>query len=197
MRGDMIQTMSKKHKGNNLMRLFALLLVIGLIAFAGWELNGERQGSAKASLVMETLERIVPGLGIDTGISTGNGRDPLVAFSIEGIDVVGVLEIPALNIMAPVAAKGYKEEYFASWLDGSPVQGHFMVIGDKNDLFRKIEKLRPGDRVIFTDIEGVRYSYEVTTQYHLKKWDVGDNDMLLCYESDSDTYFVVGCAVNS
>lgn len=180
----------------NLIRLLLTLAAIALIGLAGWQIYSNYRGSSKADVVMETLEQIVPGLGDDTGVSTGVGRDPLVAVSIEGLDIVGVLEVPVLNIKAPVTSKDYREEQFASWLDGSPVQGHFMVIGGRDDLFRKLSKLKPGDRVAFTDIDGVRYEYEVTTQYHLKKWDVGENEMQLCYEAtDGDTYFVVGCGV--
>ena len=51
----------------------------------------------------------------------------------------------------------------------------------------------PGDNVSFTDVYGTTYEYKVTTQYHLKNWDEGDNDLLLCYRTDSDTVFTVGC----
>ena len=142
---------------------------------------------------MTALQNIIPGLGSDTGVSTGLGRDPLAAVSIDGTDIVGVLEIPSLNIDAPVTAKDYSEEYFATWLDGSPASGHFEILGNQADLFRNLPKLKPGDRVSFTDVDGVRYNYTVATQYHLKKWDDGDNDLLLCYTTDDDTYFVVGC----
>lgn len=158
-----------------------------------WYFNNGHRGSAKAEAVMEVLSEIIPGLDEENGISTGVGRDPLPAVSIEDVDIVGVLEIPALNIKAPVTSKDQSEEYFASWLDGSPVQGHFKVIGGRDDLFRKLSKLKPGDRVTFIDIDGVKYRYEVRTQYHLKRWDEGENELMLCYETDSDTYFVVGC----
>ena len=188
--------MNNKRGSVNLIRLLVTLAVIAAIGATGWWLYSGHQGSRKAGTVMNTLSEIVPGLGDDSAVSTGIGRDPLAAISIEGLDIVGVLEIPALNINAPVTSKDYSEEYFASWLDGSPVQGHFMVKGGRDDLFRKLSKLKPGDRVAFTDIDGVRYRYEVTTQYHLKKWDVGENELQLCYETtDSDTYFVVGCGV--
>ena len=172
------------------------LAVIVAIGFVGWQIYGNYRGGSKADIVMETLEQIVPGLGDEADVSTGMGRDPLAAVSIEGLDIVGVLEVPAIDIKAPVTSKDFREEQFASWLDGSPVQGHFMVIGGRDDVFRKLSKLKPGDRVAFTDIDGVRYEYAVTTQYHLKKWDVGENEMQLCYETtDGDTYFVVGCGV--
>lgn len=188
--------MDRKRRGNKLIRRIVALLAAAAVCMVGWWLYNGQQGSVKADTIMKTLSEIVPGLGDDNAVSTGVGRDPLAAISIEGIDIVGVLEIPALNINAPVTSKDYSEEYFASWLDGSPVQGHFKVVAGRDDLFRKLPKLKPGDRVSFTDVDGVRYEYTVTTQYHLKKWDMGENEMQLCYETDSDTYFVVGCGIS-
>jgi sortase (surface protein transpeptidase) len=186
--------MTTNRPHHKIIKWMAALLAVAAVCIAGWWLYSGQQGSAKADSVMRTLHEIVPGLGDESTDSAGVGRDPLAAINIEGVDIVGVLEIPALNINAPVTSKDCSEEYFASWLDGSPVQGHFMVKGGRDDLFRKLAKLKPGDRVTFTDIDGVQYRYEVTTQYHLKKWDVGENQMQLCYETtDDDTYFVVGC----
>lgn len=188
--------MNRRRGKNKLIRLAIILLFFAIFGAAGWWLYSGHQGNAKADSVMRTLYEIVPGLGADSDINTGAGRDPLAAISIEGLDIVGVLEIPALNINAPVTSKDFSEEYFASWLNGSPVKGHFMVRGGKDDLFRRLAALKPGDRVTFTDIDGVRYKYEVTTQYHLKKWDEGENELQLCYETtDGDGYFVVGCGV--
>ncbi len=187
--------MNKKHGAGNLIKTVVIVLVVAALAFAGWQFYSDHRGSAKADAVMSVLSGIVPGLGDEGAASTGVGRDPLAAISVEGVDIVGVLEIPALNIQAPVTSKDYSEEFFASWLDGSPVQGHFKITGGRDDLFRRLAKLKPDDRVYFTDIDGVRYSYEVRTQYHLKKWDEGGNELMLCYETDSDTYFVVGCGV--
>ena len=76
---------------------------------------------------------------------------------------------------------------------GSPAKGKFRIKGGRDDVFRKIEKAAPGDSVAFTDIDGVRYSYRVSTQFHLKDWDKADYDLMLCYESDEDTDFVLGC----
>ena len=185
--------MDRKHGTGNLIKKVLTLIVIAAIGMTCWYFYNGHRGSAKADAVMDALNEIVPGLGEEDGISTGIGRDPLAAVSVEGIDIVGVIDIPALNLNAPVTSKDYNEEFFASWLDGSPVQGHFKVRGGRDDLFRKLSKLKPGDRVTFTDIDGVRYRYEVRTQYHLKRWDKGENELMLCYETDSDTYFVVGC----
>lgn len=173
--------------------LVIILIVIACLGYGGYRVYEDMYGGTRADEAMKTLQSVIPGLGVDTDVATGLGRDPLAAITIDGIDVVGVIEIPALDIMAPVAGKGIEEEYFASWKDGSPVKGHFEILGGRDDVFRRISSLKPGDRVIFTDIDGIRYSYSVTTQYHLKKWDDGDNDLLVCYATDDKTYFVVGC----
>lgn len=185
--------MRNQTTGGKLIKIVVALILISAAALVGWQLYNNAHGRSKADNVMNALKNIVPNLGTESEMNPGVGRDPLAAVSIDGIDIVGVIEISALDIKAPVTTESFSEEYFASWIGGSPVQGHFKVMGDRNDLFRKLSKLRPGDRVVFTDIDGVRYSYEVTTQYHLKRWDEGENELMLCYETDSDTYFVVGC----
>lgn len=197
--------MKKRQSRNNThtLRIMAAILLAAILAFAAYRILTSHQQGGKAEAVMNQLESIIPGLGQDTCISTGQGRDPLAAVSIEGTDIVGVLEIPSMDIQAPVISGGMTEDedaesgtepWFASHIGGSPVQGHFMLAGNKADLFSGIAGLAPGDKVAFTDIDGVRYNYTVMTQYHLKKWDTGDNDLLLCTESDDDTYFVVGCS---
>ena len=185
--------MKKQKRSSNRIKIAACLILITLAAFAGWKIYGDMSGSSKAGRVMKTLYEIVPGLGTDNGSQRGAGRETLSAVSIEGLDIVGVIEIPALDIMVPVTGKGCDEEFFVSWLDGSPVKGQLRLAGGRNDIFRNLAKLQPGDNVSFTDIEGVRYDYRVMTQFHIKKWDEADNALQLCYETDSDTYFVVGC----
>ena len=175
-------------------RIIIPILIIGVISYAGYSFYDGTRGERKARSIIEALGQMIPGLGVDSDVAMGLGRDPLASVPIEGIDIVGVLEIPSLDIMAPVMGQAQDdEEYFAKWLDGSPVKGHFKIIGGRDDLFRRLSGLKPGDRVAFTDIDGVRYRYEVMTQYHLKRWDEGDNELMLCFESDKDTYFVVGC----
>ena len=191
------ERMSKGKTGKSrIIKIAITMAIIGLIACVGYNFYANSRGDHKAQQTIETLKGIIPGLGVDTGVVTGLGRDPLASVSIDGVDIVGVLEVPSLDIMAPVMSSAQDdEEYFAKWTYGSPVKGHFRILGGRDDVFRDISDLKPGDRVTFTDVDGIRYGYEVMTQYHLKKWDEGDNELLLCYKSDDDTYFVVGCTM--
>lgn len=181
-------------RGHGAVKILALILVLAAAAYYGYQMMESRQQKEKADKAMTHLEKVIPGLGNDTGMTGGAGRDQLAAITYDGIDIVGVIEIPSLDIMAPVAGKNVDEAWYASWLDGSPVRTQFRIIGGRKDVFRKIARLKPGDNVSFTDTEGVRYNYRVTTQYHIKKWDMGENALQICYETDSDTYFAVGCA---
>ena len=169
------------------------LLIIAALAFGGYTILQIQQSMKHSGEVLEVMKTLVPNLGVDTGISTGQGRDPLAALSIDEIDIVGCIEAPSIDLMAPVTASGYEEEGFATIVSGSPVKGNLRIKGGRKDVFRKLAKAKPGDKVAFTDIDGVRYNYIVTTQFHLKDWDEADQDLMLCYKTDDNTQFVLGC----
>lgn len=174
-------------------RWIMAIVVVAVLAYAGYTFMQLRESAKHADEVLDTMKTLIPDLGVDTGESTGQGRDPLASIMIDEKDIVGCIEIPSIGLMAPVTAGGYEEEGFATIVSGSPVKGKLRIKGGRNDVFRKLAKAAPGDKVAFTDIDGVRYNYTVTTQFHLKDWDEADNDLMLCYESDEQTDFVLGC----
>lgn len=175
-------------------RLAIILLILAAIAFAGYRFLMIRQADRDAEEVLNAMNDLIPGLGVDSGISTGAGRDPLLTLSINNVDIVGCLEIPSLDLMVPVTVKDEGGDGFASVVSGSPVKGKFMLEGDHETTFIKLSKAQPGAKVTFTDIDGVRYNYSVITQFHLKNWDEADNDLMVTYRTDDQTRFVLGCA---
>ena len=175
--------------------LIASILIAAAAGGGGYLAYHMKQSNTQSEDVLAVMEQMIPGLaaGSDSQTSSGMGRDPLAALSIEEMDIVGCLEIPSLNLRAPVCGKEFSAQYFATWVSGSPVSGKFRLIGGREDVFLRLPKAEPGALVVFTDIDGVRYEYEVTTQYHLKDWAEADNDLMLCYEVDDQTDFVLGC----
>lgn len=170
-----------------------IIIVLLAAAYAGYRVFTGMMYSAEADRILDQMYTLVPGLGNDSGISTGAGREQLAAVSIDGKDIVGCLEIPALDMMLPVTTEGSETKGLAAHVSGSPAGRDLRLRGGSSDIFRDIDNLKPGDNVTFTDMDGVRYSYTVTTQYHLKDWDEGDNDLLLGRRSDGETEFIVGC----
>ncbi len=184
-------------KGNagikSILKISIVLLIIAALGYSGYTYFHIQQSGKHAAEVLSKMENIIPNLGVDTGMSKGLGRDPLPVISIDQIDIAGCIEVPSINLMAPVTAEGYEEEGFATIAGGSPVKGNFKLTGGRDDVFRKLSKAKPGDTVAFTDVDGIRYNYRVLTQFHLKEWDEADNDLMLCYKTDDNTEFVLGC----
>lgn len=190
--------MNKRLQTRKIILVIVLILVAAVFALGGYWFSHLKTSDSKAKEAVSALEDLIPGFAFagDEDDTEGftPGRDPLLALSIDEREIVGCLEIPALDVRAPVLDQEQeKEAFFVSWISGSPVKGTFRLEGGREDVFRSLTKLKPADRVIFTDADGVRYVYEVTTQYHLKDWAEATNDLLLCYPSDDQTDFVVGC----
>ena len=178
---------SKKILVISIVILIAVLICILLIFVPKPQENDESRAA------IESMEDMVPNFGTDYSYTSGMGRDPLPVMTINDTDLVGAIEIPSLDLRAPVADKGVKKTYFARWASGSPVKGKFRIMGNKNDVFSRLNKGIPGEMVIFTDMDGTRYEYTITTQFHLKDWAKADYDLMLCYKVDDDTKFVLGC----
>lgn len=187
--------MARKSGRGSLLKIVTALIVIAAIGFAVFRFVNIKQGGQQADEVLDRMKQLIPGLGVDTGVSTGSGKEQLSVITIQGIDIVGCVEIPALDIMVPVTAEGNEQAGFVTYVSGSPVSGELRLKGSREDIFNSLASAKPGDNVAFTDVEGVRYNYRVTTQYHLKSWDESDDDLMLCYPTDSKTDFVVGCKV--
>ena len=185
--------MKGKKGTKQILRLSVLLLIIAAIGYGGYRYLQIQQSGRHAAEVLSKMEMLIPNLGVDTGVSKGLGRDPLPVINIDQIDIAGCIEVPSIDLMAPVTSEGYEEEGFAAIVGGSPVKGNFMLTGGRDDVFRKLSKAKPGDTVAFTDVDGVRYNYRVLTQFHLKEWDEADQDLMLCYRTDEQTQFVLGC----
>lgn len=186
--------MSRKDSGGTgKIVLIVILVVIAAAALtAGYRAMHIKKVSAEADDVLRSMYEVVPGLGNENSVQSGDGKDPLPAVPINDIDIIGCLEVPSIDLTVPVTAKSEARAGFASYLDGSAVKGRLRLTGNRDDVFGRISKLKPGAKAAFTDMDGVRYSYRVLTQFHLKKWDRADYDLMLCYFTDDKTRFVVG-----
>lgn len=183
--------------GKRVIIILIIAVIIAALAAAACLFLPKKQSNAESEAVLSAMEQMIPGFGTGSDtedqVSSGQGREPLAAIVINGIDIVGGLEIPALDLRVPVATKGIERPCFASWVSGSPVSGRFCLSGSRDDVFSRLTKCDPGDIVLFTDVDGVQYEYEVTTQFHLKDWNEANYDLLLYYQVDKDTKFVLAC----
>ena len=84
-------------------------------------------------------------------------------FSTNGVDFVGIIEMPRYGSVLPVCANWGKTYKYPCLFDGS-VYNRTLQIGATSqkgqyDFYREI---CVGDQVYFTDMEGNRYTFEIT-----------------------------------
>ncbi len=85
--------------------------------------------------------------------------------TLSEISYVGVISIPALGIELPVMSSGNYDRLNLGPICqfGSPATGDMVIAAhNTNDFFGRIDSLRPGDTVTFTDVNGRVYRYVVS-----------------------------------
>lgn len=83
---------------------------------------------------------------------------------LEGQDYIGILEIPALSLEVPIISEWSMERLSLApcRYTGSAYQDDLVILGHNYvGHFRELKNLLPGDAVIFTDMDGNVFSYEV------------------------------------
>ena len=143
---------------------------VGVIATQTPE-NAKKSGSSSGKVGVKGSKRGAedatgPGSGAaDT--SAPDGASPyLETVNLSGYEVTGILQIPDLNRSWPIIASGdaAKTAKIPSIYGGNPASGN-LVITDSADnrQFTGIKNLPDGSEVVFTDISGREYRYQIAT----------------------------------
>ena len=136
------------------------LLVSSIILLLVWQWNIHASAQKANEYVSVIRERIPEPQG---AVPEERRDNTMATLSIDGTDFVGLLEVPKYESVLPVCADWGKPAKYPCRFSGS-VYDHTMQIGGTSqkgqyDFFRDISV---GDRVLFTDMEGNRYTYAVT-----------------------------------
>ena len=141
-----------------------LLLSLGLITYNRWEEENARDASM--NILQDVQEDILD--------NTRKKRTPeeismdapkeMLTTQVDGYDCIGVLSIPVLELELPVLADwSYAKlkiapcHYF-----GSCYEKDFVIAAHNyQSHFGRLSELQPKDLILFTDISGTVYCYEV------------------------------------
>ena len=139
------------------------MLLAAALFLTGYNLLDEHRAGTDAEHALEELLVRTP----ETNPSAEEGainRSEMAATEIEGEDYIGILEIPSLEIVLPVMAE---------WSDsnlkiapcryhGSAYSGDLVIAGHNyRTHFGALGSLTAGAQIVFTDIGGNRFLYEV------------------------------------
>ena len=162
-----------KMKGFSIQKICILVgicLLVGaivILALWRWNINNSEK---RAQYYVNTLQELIPD---PQNAALEERRDNAMSvLSVDGTDFVGIIEIPHYDSSLPVGAAWGKSSEYPCRFSGSVYDGT-MQIGattqkGQYDFYRE---LSVGDTVVYTDIEGNRYTFAVTSLRYEKHVD--------------------------
>ena len=136
------------------------LMIVAIAILLGWQWR-IRSFQQRLEEYVHTLRTLMPE---PQGAYPEERRDNTMAvLSLDGTDFIGILEMPVYGSALPVCAQWGNSSKYPCCLRGSIYDGTMQIGATSQkgqyDFYREISV---GDTVFYTDMEGNRYSYEVT-----------------------------------
>lgn len=196
------------NNGGRWMLNLGLLLIAAALYLSIYNLNEARQASRSAVDVIGQLSQTLPTAPEEPeAAEAGTGepeeaeesqevelpeylRDPdreMPAKTVNGQEYIGVLEIPALELELPIISQwSYPRLRIAPCRYSGSVYSGDLIIAAHNysTHFGRLKTLAQGERVLFTDMEGTVFTYQVAALETLQpmateEMESGDWDLTL------------------
>ena len=146
--------------------IIAAIVVIGLIIYN--YVVSEQNDNNLAEVVTEIEEQF-----------TANEGKQAANVQYNGYDVVGIIEIPSINIKYPIINKTNDTtmKYSITKFSGGDINsiGNFTVAGHNNlngTMFGKVKRLQIGDEIKMTDLYNNTVTYQIFDIYSVEPNDV-------------------------
>ncbi|MBE5869479.1 MAG: sortase [Lachnospiraceae bacterium] len=149
-----------------------LISSLGLIAYNRWE---EEKAQDASKNILQDVQENMPEITREESTSEESKQDEseeisvdipkeMLATQVDGYDCIGVLSIPVLELELPVLTDwSYAKlkiapcHYFGSYYEKDFV----IAAHNYQSHFGRLSELQPKDLILFTDISGTVYCYEV------------------------------------
>ena len=147
----------------------ALMLVSALAILLYWRWNIS-YSQKQTAIYVDTLRQLMP--QPQNAVPEERRDNTMAALSVDGLDFVGILELPRYGSILPVCGNWgrvfqYPCRFGGSIYDGSLQIGATTQAGQYS-FYREISV---GDTVMFTDMEGNRYAFQVAAMRYEKHID--------------------------
>ena len=149
-----------------LVTLGVLLLGAAAILFVVRQAQ-DKQRTADIPSLIEKIEAALP--ECSAGVIENRADSAMAAVEIDGIDVIGLLELPGRGIKLPVSAEwdSSEQSFRPARFMGSVYDGTLIVGGRSEDgNFDFIDQLDAGEELTFTDMTGRVFRYTVRKICH-------------------------------
>ena len=162
-----------KMKGLTIRKICVLvgicLLVVAIVILALWRWN-IHSSEKRAQYYVNTLQELIP--DPQNAVPEERRDNTMSVLSVDETDFVGIVELPRYESVLPVCADWGKTFNYPCRFSGSIYDGT-MQIGattqkGQYDFYRE---LSVGDAVIYTDVEGNRYTFAIASLRYEKHAD--------------------------
>ena len=145
------------------------LLVGAIVMLSLWRWN-INHSEKQARYYVKTLQELIP--ETQNAVPEERRDNTMSVLSVDGTDFVGIVELPRYNSTLPVCADWGKTFKYPCRFSGSIYDGTMQVGATTQkgqyDFYRELSM---GDTVIYTDAEGNRYTFSITSFVYEKHID--------------------------
>lgn len=135
-----------------------------------------------ADYYVEKLYSVMPEL--TEGIPEERSDSVIAAYEVDGLNFAGIIEMPDYTLKLPIYGEWdtTKLRTFPCLFSGSANNSN-LILGSTSDkdLFDFVKQISVDDRIVFTDMTGVQFTYYITNIRHTKS---ADRDTLVKESGD-------------
>lgn len=175
-------------------------------ALAVWLITeiGVRYRYEDAAYYVDSLVSVMPEL--TEGIPEQRSDDNMATYEVDGLNFAGIIEMPDYTLKLPVYAEWdtAKLRIFPCLFSGS-ADNSDLILGSASDkdLFGFVKRISVDDRIVFTDMTGVQFTYYITNIRHAKSADTDtltktDGDLILFIKDRTAfDYVIISASFNT
>ena len=146
-----------------------LMLVSALATLLYWQWNISHS-QKQAGIYVEALRNLMP--PPQDAIPEERRDNTMSVLSVDGVDFVGIVEFPQYGSVLPVCGNWGRTSQYPCSFSGSIYDGSLQIgATTQQGQYSFYREISVGDAVIFTDMEGNRYTFQVAAMRYEKHID--------------------------
>ena len=146
-----------------------LMLVSALAILLYWQWNISHS-QKQASIYVEALRNLMP--QPQNAIPEERRDNTMSVLSVDGVDFVGIVELPRYGSILPVCGRWGQTSQYPCRFSGSIYDGSLQIgATTQKGQYPFYREISVGDAVVFTDVEGNRYTFQVAAMRYEKHID--------------------------
>ena len=146
-----------------------LMLVSALATLLYWQWNISHS-QKQAGIYVETLRNLMP--QPQDAIPEERRDNTMSVLSVDGVDFVGIVEFPQYGSVLPVCGNWGRTSQYPCRFSGSIYDGSLQIgATTQQGQYSFYREISVGDAVVFTDMEGNRYTFQVAAMRYEKHID--------------------------